>query len=110
MANSEDQDEMQHYAAFHQSLHCLKGLKQPSRTEIHHNLENSTCDPLKYTMGSPILIVSICKGKSIGGTKGYGKMYVFASFYENDVRLASRHSCNTLAFHKECGSLFLTYL
>ena len=27
--------------------------------------ENSTCDPLKYTMGSPKLIVSICMGKSI---------------------------------------------
>ena len=28
-------------------------------------LENSTCDLLKYTMGSPIPIVSICMGKSI---------------------------------------------
>ena len=27
-ANSEDQDEMQHNAAFHQSLHCLLCLKQ----------------------------------------------------------------------------------
>ena len=27
--------------------------------EIHHYLENSTCDPLKYTMGSPIVNVSI---------------------------------------------------
>ena len=26
------------------------------------NLENSNCDPLNYTMGSPMLIVSICKG------------------------------------------------
>ena len=50
---------------FHQGLHCLLGLKQPSCTEIHHNFENSTCDPLKYTMDSPILIVSICMGKSI---------------------------------------------
>ena len=36
-----------------------------SVTEIHRNLETSTYAPLKYTMGSPILIVSICKGKSI---------------------------------------------
>ena len=50
---------------FHQGLNCLLGLKQPSGTQLHHNLENSTCDPLKYTMGSPILIVSICMGKSI---------------------------------------------
>ena len=35
-ANSEDSDEMQHNAAFHQGLHCLLGLNQPSGTEIHH--------------------------------------------------------------------------
>ena len=64
MANSEDPDEMQHNAAFHQGLHCLQRLKQSSGTEIHHNLENSICDPLKYIMGSSILIVSICIGKS----------------------------------------------
>ena len=27
LANSEDQDEMQHDAAFHQDLHCLLGQK-----------------------------------------------------------------------------------
>ena len=65
-AKSEDLDEMQHNAAaFHQGLHCLLRLKQPSGTEIHHNIENSTCDPLKYTMDSPVFIVSICMGKSI---------------------------------------------
>ena len=57
LANSEDPEELQYNAAFHQGLHCLLRLKQPSGKEIHHNLENSTCDPLKYTMGSPILIV-----------------------------------------------------
>ena len=65
LANSEDPDEMQQNAAFHQDLHCLLRLKQHSRTEIHHNLENSTCDSLKYTMSSPILAVSIYMGKSI---------------------------------------------
>ena len=64
LANTEDPDEMQHNAAFHQDLHCLLSLKQSSGTEIHHNLENYTSDPLKYTMGSPILIVSICIRKS----------------------------------------------
>ena len=49
LANSEDPDEMQHNAAFHQGLHCFLSLKQPSGTEIHHNLENSTCDHLKGT-------------------------------------------------------------
>ena len=55
---------MQHKAAFHPGLHCLQRLKQPSGTEIHHNLGNFTCDPLMYTIGSPILIVSIRMGKS----------------------------------------------
>ena len=61
MANSDDPDD----AAFHQGLHCLLRLKQPLRKQIHHDLENSTCDPLKYTMSTSILIVSICMGKSI---------------------------------------------
>ena len=65
LVNSEDPDEMQHNAAFHLGLHCLLRFKQSSGTEIHHNIKNSTCDPFKYTMGSPILIVSIGMGKSI---------------------------------------------
>ena len=32
---------------------------------MHNNLEISTCDPLKHNMDYPILIVSICLGKSI---------------------------------------------
>ena len=70
LVNGEDPDEMQHNAAFHQGLHCLLRLKQPSGTEIHHNLENSTFVPFKYTMGSPINIVSICMGKSIRIQRG----------------------------------------
>ena len=54
LTNSEYQDEMQHHAAFHQGLHCLLRFKKSSGTEIHHNLENFTCDPLKRTMDSPI--------------------------------------------------------
>ena len=45
MTNSEDTDEMQHKAAFHQGMHCLLRLNQPSGAEIHHNLENSNPDP-----------------------------------------------------------------
>ena len=63
LLNSEDPDEMQHYAAVHQGLHCLLRFKEPSRTEIHHNLENSISDPLKCTMGSPLLMINM--GKSI---------------------------------------------
>ena len=32
LQNSEDLDEMQRNAAFHQGLHCLLRLKQPSGT------------------------------------------------------------------------------
>ena len=31
LANSEDQDEMQHKAAFHQGLHCLPSIKTTFR-------------------------------------------------------------------------------
>ena len=65
VANSEEPDEMQHHAAFHQTLHCLQRLKQSSWTEIHHSFENFTCNFLRYIMDSPILIVLICMGKSI---------------------------------------------
>ena len=65
LTNSEDPDEMQHHAAFHQGLHCLLRLKRPSGTEIHHNLVTSNCDALKYKMGNPILFVSICIGKLV---------------------------------------------
>ena len=34
LANSEDLDEMQHNAAFHQGLHCLLRLKQSSETVL----------------------------------------------------------------------------
>ena len=42
---SEDPDEMQHNAAFHQGLHCLLRLKQPSVLEIHHNSEKLSVTP-----------------------------------------------------------------
>ena len=38
-ANSEDQDEMPHSAAFHQDLHCLLRLRQTSENEIHFSLK-----------------------------------------------------------------------
>ena len=65
LVNSENPDEMQHNAAFHQGFHCLQRLTPSSVTEKHRNLENSTCVPFKYRMDRPILIVSVCMGKSI---------------------------------------------
>ena len=37
LATSEDSDEMQHNAAFHQCLHSLLKLEQPPGTVIHQN-------------------------------------------------------------------------
>ena len=71
---------MQHDAAFHQGMHCLLRFKQPSGTEIHHNLETSTCDPLKYTMGSPLPVVSLCMGKSIR-IQGLSDIHCIVFFY-----------------------------
>ena len=53
------------HVAFHQGLHYLLRLKQTSGKDVHHNLENSTCDLLKYKTGIPILIVSICMGQMV---------------------------------------------
>ena len=50
MAISEDPDEMQHNAAFHQGLHCLPRLNQSPEKEIQMFLEIKTCDPSIYTM------------------------------------------------------------
>ena len=52
---------MLHNAAFHQGLQ----VKQSSGTEINHNWEILTCDPLKHKMNYPILIAFICVEKSI---------------------------------------------
>ena len=57
-ANSEDPDEMPQNVAFHHGIHCLPRKAHFSGTEIHHILEIPTCDPLKYIMDDPILIVS----------------------------------------------------
>ena len=39
LTNSEDPDEMQHNAAFHQGLHFLLRSKQFSGTNIHQNFD-----------------------------------------------------------------------
>ena len=47
-------------AAFYQDLNCLLHVrsKQSSGTEIHHNLEMSTCDQLECTLDNFIRMVS----------------------------------------------------
>ena len=74
LANSEDPNEMQHNAAFHQVLQCLLRFKQPSVAEIHNNLESSTFYPLKYKMGNPILYQYACKNPS-----GHKDKYMYTS-------------------------------
>ena len=97
LANSEDPDEMQHHAAFHQGLHCLLRLKQRSKSEIHHYLKNPTCDPLKYTMGSPILIVSREQGKIHPNTKVKHKLKINLFLNQNicfEYSKEPKHSVN----------------
>ena len=77
LAISEDPDEMQQNAAFHQGLHCLLRLKQPSGMEIHHNLENSTCDLLNFKMDHPILILYQYVWGNPSGYKGSKSNFLF---------------------------------
>ena len=44
LANSEDPDEMQHTAAFHQGLHCLLRQNQSSKKDIQYYLVIITCN------------------------------------------------------------------
>ena len=67
--HSEDPDEMQQYAAFHQGLHCLLRIKQPSGTEIHLDLKSSNCDPLNQN-GQPHTYCINMYGKIHLNTKG----------------------------------------
>ena len=58
LANIEDSEEMPHYAAFHEGLHCL--LTETKSIVIERNiifLEIITCDPSKYTMDHSEFIV-----------------------------------------------------
>ena len=52
-------------AAFHQGLHCLLRINNLQGQKYIIMQKCSTCDPVKYTMGTPILIVPICMEKSI---------------------------------------------
>ena len=58
LANSDNPDEMQHNAAFHQGLHCLLRLKRSSKKEIQFLLEIITRDPSIDTTNHPKFIVS----------------------------------------------------
>ena len=67
LANSEDPDEMPHYAAFHLGLHYLLRQNQFSEKEnIIFFLEIITCDPAIHSMDQPDLTVSNFTGNSMG--------------------------------------------
>ena len=51
LANSEDQDEMPHYVAFHQGLHCLPRQNQSSKKEIQYFFGNYNPLPLSVYNG-----------------------------------------------------------
>ena len=60
-ANSEDPDEMPHYAAIHLGLHCLLKQNQSSKKNAI-----TTCNPSIYTMVHPDFIVCSFMENSIG--------------------------------------------
>ena len=55
-SSSIDKDEMSHYAAFHQGLHCFVKVKQSSGTEMDHSSEMQNFDRFNSKMGYSILI------------------------------------------------------
>ena len=57
LANSEDPDEMSHYAAFHQGPHCLLRQKQSSGKEMQFCFEIITCDPFIYNGPSQVYCI-----------------------------------------------------
>ena len=63
-ANSEDPDEMQHNAAFHQGLHCMLRLNN-LQGQKYIIIYKFYLWPLELLNGSPMLIVAICIGKSV---------------------------------------------
>ena len=74
--------------------------------EMHHNLEVSTRDPLKYTMGNFILILSTCMGKSIIIKRINDKAIVLISrpeeFTEKQLLLVGCTQCAILLDFRIC--------
>ena len=64
-ANIEGPDKIQHYAIFHQGLHCLWILKQTFMDRIYALIKNILAlIPKSAKIDNTILIASICMGKS----------------------------------------------
>ena len=55
-------------------------------TEMHHNLEISTCDPLKYKMDNSVLILSTYMGESIRMKRvKYDIFYLFQAYDDSFI-------------------------
>ena len=67
MANSEDPNEMPHYAVFHKGLHCLLIFDKIDLPRKIYNIsfEIITCVPSKYTMDHPDVILCSSMGNPI---------------------------------------------
>ena len=65
LTNSEDPDEMPHYDAFHQGLHCLLRKKVPFEKETQFYLEIISSDPSIYKIDHLKITVSNQKEDSI---------------------------------------------
>ena len=69
-AYSEDPDEMQHNAAFHQGVHCFKIKKKLLREKNTIVLENYSLAPLQMYNGQSYLNCIYMYGKIHQNTKG----------------------------------------
>ena len=63
--NSEDPDEMPHYAAFHQGLYCLLGKKDLQTKKNNTTFKNYNLTPQGMYSGHPMFIASNKKERSI---------------------------------------------
>ena len=63
--NSEDPDEMPHYAAFHQGLYCLLGKKDLQTKKTNTTFKNYNLTPQGMYSGLLKFIVSNQKERSI---------------------------------------------
>ena len=69
LENSEDPDEMPHYAAFLQGLHCLLRQNRSSEKKLQYFWK--LCDPSEYTIDHPDFITCSLIENAIGLKRVY---------------------------------------
>ena len=88
LANSQDPDEIsfRHFGISSGSALFAKSSFHAG-TEMHHNLKIPICDPLKYIMDDPTLIVSFCVGVSISTQRDKNEPSVICCHKNEEIKL-----------------------